>query len=210
MAIYRGVAEKLVEIYNFDWEENLRMKEACICSVESVIANVINVSIVILFAMLTGLVKEIAVYFVTFGALRFYAGGAHAKNYGQCITLYICIMCASIFAVKFFVNLSEICTYCICAVSIVLSGWLNGKYAARQKTVGTRSIEYRKKALTIHKIISVFMTLVCIDYPYSSSFWQEMILIQAFALTVQSMALFINRKECTNWNEGVKPLSKLS
>lgn len=199
MEIYRGTAEKLVEIYDFDWEENLRMKEACICSVESVIANVINISIVILFAMLTGLVKEIAVYFVTFGAMRFYAGGAHAKNYLQCITLYICIMCANIFAVKFFLDLSEICTYCICAISIVLSGWLNGKYAARQKTVGTRSIEYRKNALTIHKMISVFMIFVCIGYPHmNSSFWQEIILIQAFALTVQSMALFINRKECVN------------
>lgn len=199
MAIYRGAAEKMVEMYDFEWEENLRMKEACICSVENVMANAINISIVILFAVLTGLVKEIAVYFLTFGVMRCYAGGAHAKNHFQCIILYICIMCASIITAKLLVNLPEIYTYCMCAISIVISGGLNSKYAARQKNIGTRRTEYRKKALTIHKIISAFITIVCIGYPNTnSSFWQEIILIQTFALMVQSMALFINRKECVN------------
>lgn len=32
MEIYRGAAERLVEIYDFDWKENERMKEACICN----------------------------------------------------------------------------------------------------------------------------------------------------------------------------------
>lgn len=32
MEIYRGAAERLVEIYDFDWKENERMKKACICN----------------------------------------------------------------------------------------------------------------------------------------------------------------------------------
>ncbi len=211
MAIYRGVAEKLVDIYDFDWEDNLRMKETCICSVESVIANVIDIAIVVLFAALTGVMKEFAVYFLTFGTLRFYAGGAHAKNYLRCIISYICIMCVCFMAVHYLIELPDICTYCVCVMSIVISGWINGKYAARQRTVGSRSTMYRKHALTIHKIISGFMIIICIAYPHmSSAFWQEIVLIQAFALTAQSVALFMDRKECVNESKGGMPLSKLS
>ena len=96
MEIYRGAAERLVEIYDFDWKENERMKEACICSVEAMIANGLDSVIVFTFALLAGIFIEMLIFFVTFGMLRFYAGGAHAKNYVRCVLMYICVVCISI------------------------------------------------------------------------------------------------------------------
>lgn len=199
MAIYRGAAEKLVDVYDFDWKDNLRMKEACICSVESVIANTVNISLIALLAIVTGLWREIAIYFFTFAAMRFYAGGAHAKNYLQCIAIYVCIMLICIGCAKYCIPASVLYPFVMCLGSIIISGWINGKYAARQRSVGKRSNDYRKKARLIHRIISILMFSIFLVYMQTNnSFLREMIFIQSFALTAQSIALFIERKECVN------------
>ncbi len=197
MAIYRGVAEQLVDIYDFDWKDNERMKEACICRVEGLVANVLDIFIVIVFGILTGIFKEVLVFLLSFGFMRFYAGGAHAKNYARCVITYICVMYLSVCLAKQCIMLPAVYTMGICFISIMFSGWINGKYAAKQKNVGSRKELLRRNALIIHKIISVIMIVICISYPYMNhSIWQEIVWIQAFALTAQSIALFMDRKEC--------------
>lgn len=199
MAIYRSAAERLVDIYDFDWKDNERMKEACICSVEGVIANILDVAIVFMFAALTGVFWEMLIFFISFGLMRFYAGGAHAKNYVRCVTTYICVMYLSICLTRQCIMLPTVCTIGICVVSILFSGWVNGKYAAKQRSVGSRKELFRRNALIIHRVISIFMILNCIGCLCVNDWvWQEVIWIQAFALVAQSVALFMDRKNCVN------------
>lgn len=203
MGLYRETAEKLVETYDFDWKDNLRMKEVCICSVESMIANTVNIVLVIFCAMLTGLWREIAIYFLTFATIRGYAGGAHAKDYMRCITSYVTIMLACIGCVKYCI---PSCGFYVCAillVSISLSGWINWRYAAKQKNRGTKRVAYRKRALMMHGIITVFMIGTLMIYVKTHiSFLGELIMIQSFALIIQSIALWMDRKECVNETQG--------
>lgn len=199
MTIYREAAERLVDVCDFDWDDNLRMKEVCICSVESIITNTVNITMIVLLAIATGLWREIAIYFFTFAAMRFYAGGAHAKNYLQCITFYVCIMLVCIGCAKYYIPVTRVYLFLMSISSIILSGWINGKYAARQKTVGRKSNQYRKKALLMHRIISaVLFSVFNIYILTNNSFLGEMIAIQSFSLTAQSIALFIERKECVD------------
>lgn len=199
MATYREAAEQLVDIYDFEWKDNMRMKEACISSVESVIANIVNVTLITVLAIATGLWKEILIYFITFAAMRLYAGGAHAKNHLQCIIIYICILMTCIGCAKSYIPSARLHLFAICLGSIALSGWINRKYAGRQRGVGKKSDDYRKKALLIYRIITIFMFGAFIAYTQISySFLREMIVIQSLALTAQSMALFIERNECIN------------
>lgn len=196
MAIYRRAAEKLVGIYDFDWRDNLKMKEACICSVEGLIANGINIGVIVILAIVTGLWREIAIYFFTFAAMRFYAGGAHAKNYIQCITIYVCVMLMSVTGAKYVALLSDMVVLGVCLNGILVSGYINGKYAAKQKNVGKRSKLFHKRAMLMHGIISVEMTALFITYEQTSNcFIAEMLMMQSFALLAQCMALWMGRKE---------------
>lgn len=171
MATYREAAEQLVDIYDFEWKDNMRMKEACISSVESVIANIVNVTLIT----------------------------AHAKKHLQCIIIYICILMTCIGCAKSYIPSARLHLFAICLGSIALSGWINRKYAGRQRGVGKKSDDYRKKALLIYRIITIFMFGAFIAYTQISySFLREMIVIQSLALTAQSMALFIERNECIN------------
>ena len=199
MEIYRGAAERLVEIYDFDWKENERMKEACICSVEAMIANGLDSVIVFTFALLAGIFIEMLIFFVTFGMLRFYAGGAHAKNYVRCVLMYICVVCISIFITRRCIVAADIYTIIICLLSIIFSGIINYKYAARQKNLGKRGGSYRRCAFAIYLFISVFIFVSCLVYIFLNMvFFQKIVLIQAFALVAQSIALFLDREAFTN------------
>lgn len=203
MALYRETAEKLVETYDFDWKDNLRMKEVCICSVESLIANTVNIVLLVFCAMITGLWREIATYFLTFASIRGYAGGTHAKDYMRCITSYVTIMLACIGCVKYCIPSAGFYVCTILLVSIFFSGWINWKYAAKQKNYGTKRAAYRKRALMMHRIITVFMIGMFMIYMKTHiSFLREMIMIQSFALIIQSIALWMERKECVNEAQG--------
>jgi len=196
MAIYRCVAEKLVDIYDFDWRDNLKMKEACICSVESLIANGINVGMIVVLAIVTGLWTEIAIYFLTFAAMRFYAGGAHAKNYIQCITIYVCVMLMSVIGAKYVVWLGAKVILVVCLSGIHVSGYINGRYAARQKNVGKKSQLFHKRAMLMHGVITTEMFGLFVMYLQTSNYFvAQILIIQSCALLAQSIALWLGRKE---------------
>lgn len=196
MEIYRGIAEKLVEIYDFDWRDNLKMKEACICSVEDIIAKGVNIFLIILLAIITGLWREIIIYFLTFTTLRFYAGGVHAKNYMQCIMVYVGIMFMSIAFAKCITPLNEMILLVVVLFSISISKILNGKYSAKQKKVGTKSDLFHKKTMMFHGIITSEMCgLFMLQMLLECRFIAQILIIQSCALVVQSIALGLDRKE---------------
>lgn len=197
VAVYREAAERLVNIYDFDWDSNLRMKEACICSVENVIANIVDVIIVFTLAYVTGVMGEVLLYFLTFGLLRMYAGGAHAKNYFRCITIYLCVMYVCIYTSRLLMGAPVGVMLLICGASILVSGWINSRYAGGQKHVGARSRMYRKRALFIHHLVSMMLMVGCIVYLLSS--WealQKMVFLQAFALVIPSILLIVEKRQC--------------
>lgn len=197
MVLYRNVAEWIIEEYDFEWNDNLRMKEACICSVENVIANVINMGMLVTLALITGFRSEIFIYFFTFAAMRTYAGGGHAKNHLRCILTYICIMISAIICAKCLVSVIGKNLLIICVLALVLAGWVNMKYGSRQRELGERKAAYRKKLLLIYLIITVFMLIIMAGYLQSRSvFLGEMLMIQSFALMAESISLYTIRKEC--------------
>lgn len=201
MAVYREVAEKIVEIYDFDWKDNMRMKETCICSVEGVISNVVNVILLILTVTALGIAGEAAIFAGTFGAMRSYAGGAHAKNHARCILTYMCVLLISIGCAKYCSTMQDASVYTICGLSMIMAMIVNCRYAAKQKRLGERTNVYRRKLSKIFIVICIFMTLICILSPYVQDYsikesLQEIVLIQAFALFAQSVALWIARDEC--------------
>lgn len=201
MAGYRGIAEKVVEIYDFDWQNNIKMKEACICSVEGVIANIFNVGLVLLIAAALKISQETIIFMLTFAALRIYAGGAHAKNYIKCMLAYLCVLLASVSCAKYGVSVQGGWTAAVCGFSMLAAAVINYKYAARQQCLGERTIVYRKKFCRIFINICIFMIAVCILYPHIANdtvreTMQKIILLQAFALLAQSIALWLGRNEC--------------
>lgn len=210
MAVYRGIAESIVEIYDFDWQDNIRMKETCICSVEGAIANILNVSLVVLIAIILRISQEAVIFIATFAALRFYAGGAHAKNYVRCISTYLCVLLISVVCAKYSASIQDIWINVFCGFSMITASIINCKYAARQQHLEERTIAYRKKFGRIFAVICTFMLSMCILYPNIKSCSiregiREVVLIQSFALLAQSIALWIGRSEC---REGGKALSR--
>lgn len=211
MAGYRGIAEKIVETYDFDWQNNTRMKETCICSVEGVIANIFNASLVLLTAMILKIPQEAIIFITTFAALRFYAGGAHAKNYIRCISTYLCALLVSVSCAQHGTSMQDGWIAMVCGFSMVIAAIINYKYAARQRCLGERTIVYRKRFGRIFTAICTFMISMCVLCPYTENYSvrkgiQKIVLIQAFALLAQSIALWIGRSEC---REGGKTSSKL-
>lgn len=197
MALYRVSAEKLVNTYDFDWKDNLRMKEVCICSVESFLANMMNTVLLVVCAIITGLWKEMAIYILTFATIRVYAGGVHAKDYIRCIISYVTIMLACIGCVKYCIPSARFYVCAILLVSVFFSGWINWKYAAKQKNCGTKRTAYRKRALMMHRLITLFMLVMFMIYvKMGIGFLGQMIMIQSFALSIQSITLWMERKEC--------------
>lgn len=201
MAGYRGIAEKVVEVYDFDWQNNTKMKEACICSVEGVIANIFNLSLVLLTAAVLKILQEAVIFMLAFATLRLYAGGAHAKNYVRCVSTYLCVLLASVSCAKYGASIQGGWTAAVCGFSMLAAAIINYKYAARQQCLGERTIVYRKMFCRIFMFICIFMTAVCCLYFNTASShiretFQKVILLLAFAMLAQSIALWTGRNEC--------------
>ncbi len=201
MAVYRGIAEKMVEVYDFDWENNIRMKEVCICSVEGIISNITNIILVFLTTAALRISQEALIFIATFAAMRFYAGGAHAKNYVRCVSTYLGVLLISIGCARFGATLQDNFINMICGLSLLIAAVFNYKYAARQVHLGERTIGYRKRAGRIFAVVCTIMILFCIFCSYIEidivrKGVREVVLIQAFALLAQSIALWIGRSEC--------------
>ncbi|MBR3770366.1 MAG: accessory gene regulator B family protein [Lachnospiraceae bacterium] len=198
MALYRGVAERVVEIYDFDWQGNDRMKEVCVCSVENVIANGINVMLIAVLAFASGMWMEITIYFLTFAALRAFAGGAHAANHRRCITFYTCIMLVCIWSVKLLCPGSVLWTGILMLLGMLISGVTNYKYGAKQISIGNRRQSYRKKMFGIYGIICLMMLVMFVIYAETGAeMCRQVVLIQAWAIAAQGIGVFVGREECT-------------
>ncbi len=213
MAVYRSVAERIVEVYNFDWKDNVKMKETCICSVESVISNIVNVTLVVFVAGIMGSLGEALIFIGTFVAMRFYAGGAHARSHVRCILTYLCVLIASIICAKYCTLLPDIYINSLCGCSVIIAMAINYKYAARQRRLGQRTPIYRRKLKRIWIAICFIMGSVCFIYSHVShdtirECLQKVVLLQAFAILAQSIALWIERGECKEGGEGNQDRSR--
>jgi len=204
MGVYRKISEIIVNNYECAWEANSRMKETCICGVEAVCSTAVNVCIIAVIAMILHIQIEAMIFFITFAALRMYAGGAHASNYRKCISIYVVVMVLSIMTAKCLVRIDRIYGDVFCIMSFVITCLINYIYAAKQKDIGNidLSIQFRKKVFVILGVIGINMFLWCFIQQwsvfYQSNMIKELILVQAFAMLAQSIALFMNRKECIN------------
>lgn len=198
MAVYRDLAEKIVETCDFNWKNNVKMKEVCICSVENIVANIFNLCVAIFITTMLGIFSESLVFIGTFAVMRCYSGGAHAKNYVRCISTYLCILIICIFSARNIAGLQDIKLISIISIlSIVIAAVINYRYAAKQIFLDKRKQLYRAKASGIFSWICVFMIIMYILNLYTRTpIITEIILIQAFALLAQSIALLAGRKEC--------------
>lgn len=197
--MYRGVAEGLVEFYEYDWGENLRLKETCICSVEMLCANIVNVIIVMLLATILNIQREALIFAATFAAMRFYAGGAHAKNYGQCITIYslVLLICINIARACMSLDYVVICAICVLCISIVCLA--SYKYAAISSTVTEKISHYRRKNFIILGVMGTVMILLgsinCyVDNIALHQLIKEGLLLQSLALFIHSISLWLENK----------------
>ena len=197
MTFYRGVAEKLVERYDYEWRNNIRLKEACICSVEMLVANVVNICIVALVALVLKIPREVFVFFATFAALRFYAGGIHARNYRECISVYVCVLLASIYTVKQCIGMDSAVVYLLVIISMVQAVIVNYKFAAKNNGCKDRIAEYRRKTFWVLGVIESVMLLLEVALPYIKNemiqdIVKETLLIQVCALLVHSASLYLS------------------
>lgn len=206
MAVYRGVAEKLVERYEHNWYNNVRLKETCICSVEMLIANSVNICVVVLVALALKIPREVLVFFATFAGLRYYAGGVHAKNYFQCITIYLSILLTSIYCVKQCIHLTDLVIYFLCIVSMILAAVMNYKYAAKQNGRKNKIADYRRKTYYVLSVIESVMIIFGVTFPYIKNemlqdMMKETMLIQVCALLTHSVSLYLSnrKKEVQNY-----------
>lgn len=195
------MAEKIVNEYDFDWTENPRGKEVCITSVEMFCANVLNVALVFLLVLVLGVWKEALVFFVTFGLLRLYGGGGHAKNYMQCVTIYTVVLMASIAGAKIGRNLPVECLYAVMMTGMLFSVGINRKYAGKQCNIGSAQNKFRKGSLVILAFVECEMLIMgtLIAYMEQGSvrgIMMEFMFLQIFAVITQSIALYAGKKEC--------------
>lgn len=199
MTLYRGVAERLVDIYDFDWQNNHRMKETCICSVENVIANGINLLLIVALMLISGWWFEIVIYFFTFGVLRCYSGGAHAKNHLKCIAIYTFTMLVSIWSTKMLFPEEALYTGILMLLCMLFAGVMNRKYAAKQKSIGNRSVDYRKKVFVTYCMISLIMVSMFLVYiGTGQDVYRQAVMIQTCAMVAQSVGVFMGRSECAD------------
>lgn len=198
MAVYRKLAEKIVETYDFNWIHNIKMREVCVCSVENVIANIFNLCIVIFITTTLGIFSEAIVFICTFAVMRCYSGGAHAKRYITCISIYLCILIVSIFSAKYIADMHDTkIISMICILSLVITATINYLYAAKQTFLDKRKKIYRIKTCRFFITICVLMFIMYILKIYTRNpILTHIILIQTFALLAQSITLLVGKKEC--------------
>ena len=193
---YRRIAEYLVREYDFDWHGNERMREACICSVENVIANVVNFLFILLLACVTGLGMQMIVFGITFAAMRIYAGGAHAKNHLYCIVMYVGIMLACIRGSQWLLNRNDTIFLAFIMFNIFFSGIVNEKYAATQKNVTSLCEVYQKKTMMIYWTLVTIICFLVILYIVSGNLkYKNIVILQSFAMITQSLALLAERMQ---------------
>lgn len=208
MAVYRGVAENLVELYEFDWSDSPRLKETCICSVEMVCANIVNIGIVATIALLLQIPAETFMFVVTFAAMRFYAGGVHAKNYARCIVTYICVLLISIYCAKLCVGVSESMMHLVCCGCLLIAGVVSYKYAAKENGVKDKIPYYRRKTFSVLSIVGAVLLMLFIGECLANDLIikntiREFMIIQAFALITHSISLYLARKKGMSGKVGV-------
>lgn len=203
MDLYRMTAEKIVNLYDHDWKEQVKLKEACICSVEIVVASALHLIILFTLAVISGLVFEVLLYFVTFGLLRFYAGGIHAKSFAQCITIYCILMFSEICGIKYYLLEQTIPFVVVFFLSLYLAEVIHDRFAARQMYLEDDEPRSRRRATLILRIIMSEMGLLfCVCIASKSMLLREILYIQAFALMTQSICLFFNRNQCQKLSQG--------
>ncbi len=196
MAGYRSIAEGLVDSYDANWEENPRLKEACIYSVETLVANMVNVLILVALAIVTQWWLEIATYFFTFASIRIYAGGAHAKNFRRCITFYSLTMLACIVIAKGMMGTADIYIFLVGIGCVCWSGWVNARYAARYKTEDNEKERCRRAVKrTFILLIPELVILWGVAVWYECLNMKVLFLVQTLAMAVQGIALAIERNE---------------
>lgn len=202
----RRIAEKIVDQYPCEWGENVRLKEACICSVENVCALVINMVILVLVSVL--LSKEISclLFFVTNGSIRMFSGGVHAPTHTKCILFYMGIMIGSIYLADLLEEVKMI-LYVLSAVVPILSISINFKYGGMQTRLEAEenmkfSRYCKRTALFFNGILVCASVAEIISGREMGKDVRNALFVVAFALITQSLSLFFARKNCYNNRNG--------
>lgn len=196
----RNLAEKIVAYYPCDWTCNERIKETCICSVDNFISLIINLVVVIFFAVISSSELACLVFFLTNGMIRCYSGGIHASSHIKCLVVYLVIMFSSIFLAEVLNENAN--SFILLSVSVPIGCFfVNYKFGGMQKELDSEdSIKYNKRTIILTLFFGGILFLAgLIDIVLHGAIvekYRYYLLIECFAMLVQSFSLLLEKKLC--------------
>ncbi len=157
MFSYTELAEKLISLAGIDWHGRENQRSACRYGLETLIALVVNFTIVLTVGFLLGIMKEVLVYLFAWGGLRLFAGGKHAENHRSCITTYTITMLVVIYGCRY-LSINYDLTWM--EISFMLIGLvMNAVYAGNHKKDKREAVRFK---LTATAILVTELIFLCI------------------------------------------------
>lgn len=201
--MYRRIAEWFVDGYHYDWEAKPRMKEACICSVETFCSTLINA--IIIFSLACLLSKEIPcmIFVIVSGTTRLYSGGKHAKNHLRCILTYITLLLFSVYIADYMREMQKE-LYILVFLVFIFSVSINIKYGGMQRQLEHwERKKYRKICGGLVAFYNIVFIIVCVTELITGVSMglsmRNSLYVGCFALLIQGVFLFMDRKQCINY-----------
>lgn len=201
--MFRYLSKKAVEYSRIDWDGNEILKEACECKVETLLATIFNLIVVVILAILFSKEYECLIFFLVNSSLRLFSGGTHAKNHFYCILSYVIVMFSSIALAGFLKNYIVL-MYIISAVAVALSCAVNHRLSARQNDLDDEDQKrFHGICMQIMLVYALGIIGVCfIDLllqPISVNV-RYFLYIVCFTLIIQAVSLIIERVKNDNKN----------
>lgn len=200
--MYRKIAERFVDEYNYDWAAKPRMKEACICSVEIFCSTLINAIIILSLACL--LSKEIPciIFVIVNGTTRLYSGGRHAKNYLRCILTYTALLLISVYTADYMKEMRKQ-LYILVFFVLVFSVSINIKYGGMQRQLENWERKKNRKIcgglVAFYNIVFIIVCITELITGISMGLsMRNFLYVGCFALLIQAALLYMDRKQCIN------------
>lgn len=209
-AMFRSLAEKIIDNYDSDWNNDIRVKEACVCSVENIMALVLNILILTIIAILLSKEKACFIFCLTNGSIRVFSGGIHASTHTKCILTYIAVMLISIYLAGVLQEI-PIIFFLLSIMVPVFSIAVNFKYGGMQKNLDAEDnlkySSYCKGMVLIFSSILICIGLIdLLSQKGVGISIRNFGLVESFALIVQSVSLLLARKNCYNSRDEVMGL----
>lgn len=198
----RCLAEKIIDDYDCDWDNDIRVKEACVCSVENIMALAINILLLTIIAILLSKEKVCFIFFLTNGFIRIFSGGIHASTHTKCISTYIIIMLISIYLAEFLQEI-PIIFFVLSIMVPCFSIAVNFKYGGMQKKLEIEdNLKYssccKRMVLIFNSILICAGLMDLLSQNGIGISLRNIGLVESFALIVQSVSLLLARQNCYN------------